>query len=82
MRCRCRCHSRKSWKIEWGSKVYTDEMRLHVEAGVGEQRKVQRPPGLEEATRLKNLQPTFIGKPFLVDFFAAFTYGGHTGLMS
>ena len=75
------CRSRKSWKIEWRSKIYTDEMRLQVGAGVGERRKVWRLPGLEEATRLKNLQPTFIGKPFSVDFFAAFTYGRHTGLI-
>jgi transposase len=69
------CRQRRHWRKEWCSKIYTDEMTLQVGAGVGERRKVRRLPGLHEASRPQNLQPTFIGTPLSVSFFGAFTFG-------
>jgi hypothetical protein len=81
---------RKRWRRgrwKWGSEdfrkhVYTDEIKLQVGAGIDLRKKVGRQPRPESAYENKNVQPTFVGEPLNVGFWAAIFYGHHTPLIT
>ena len=76
------CRERRKWEKEAFQKlVYTDEVRIQVSSGTSWRRMVRRRPGPKFAYKAENLQPTFIGEPISVGFWAAFSYGNHTPLI-
>jgi len=76
------CRERKHWtRGQWRIGIYTDEVKVQVSAGVDDRRKVRRPPGKEHAFDPRYLQPTFLGKPFGVSFWAAISYNKHSPLV-
>jgi len=74
---------RRKWdKARWQRKIiYTDEVKVQVGCGVESRRRVRRRKGREAAFDTKYLQPTFVGEPLGVSFWAAIGYESHTPLI-